>query len=999
MKVGFWIKLTPGLAAVVVALFLIISVPVEACTIVERHFTESDCDNIPSWLGYPDNNEYGYGCYPGRKYNTCNGEAYEDVICFPGHLRIDECTWIVSEMFSPPHSADCTYKSPADECCGCGNCAERAASCGHEPLSTGTYVCACEGATNLPPYGDEGASDTSFVADMIPASYNGLPCKTFAFDGLFDYCAVQTEGVWDWNEKGCVVCDDGAEYLIDWCGVTESRRKESFWGWYEHMRCESACGAPAFCDERWNDTVVDATDASMCSVGNGRTRDMCNSKCNRADTNVCDSDCGAHPDCDGKEIGYIGIAWYCDSNCQRVDTCGNGICEPEYNEDYENCADCESGNCPFCGSNTPPSDVCCYGNDVTSFYPDCTYRVYESYDVDIGDCSCSIRDRPSLSDDDDYVGYVKCCGTSNAMQANLPHTKIMDEYTTIVEPLCDITLTITSTPDDVNRVYERDYADGVFSVTESFSPKTINTFYIAAEEQNPIGATCGGCGDVDCSSDCSDCGIPPSDCPTMTNCTTCGCPSGSYCYIPLTSLCYIEQDPQPCEGVGCFDYNTLICLDGMTADCDYLNGYECDETLDKCVDFVDANTCSNADTCDSDTVSHNCETECGGCGDVDCEKDCSNCGGGSGDPPTHCPYMQNCEACGCPSGYECNTNLDVTKCYETLGEEVCNENMAFQECVDTDTAKCVDGTTQDCSPGYVCAEDYSDCVKFTNANTCSNPDTCDLDSMVHHCGVYACWSGLNAAGIDYLGLGGDPSVISNRECVSGVCTSPTAVYDKIICNEVTGWVGCGVDSTGVLYYNNSAYDPDASQQLCGYCNGTSDYELAWSVNAKQCCGDDFSDTFTGTAGEDFLSVDGACCDAVWYPGGECCVDANCTDSPKGHDCLGDVTGEYVCGCDSDADCPPERPQCVNNVCEQCDWSDEANRDQQCKDLVDSGLINDCSPYGSYPKCESDNTCSDCYPCIDNSECPVDECCDALVGGEGYCRPLEYVYDYTQICEP
>lgn len=116
--------------------------------------------------------------------------------------------------------------------------------------------------------------------------------------------------------------DIGSTYNIEYCGdgtVTSG------------LAGCTASGVNEICDPpgSWRGT---------CSVGNTRTEDQCNSACTgNADTNSCESDCGAEVACDEKNIGDLCITGNgdngtctslceCRASCTRNADCGAGRC-------------------------------------------------------------------------------------------------------------------------------------------------------------------------------------------------------------------------------------------------------------------------------------------------------------------------------------------------------------------------------------------------------------------------------------------------------------------------------------------------------------------------------------------------------------------------------------------------------------------------------------------------------------------------------------------------
>lgn len=219
--------------------------------------------------------------------------------------------------------------------------------------------------------------ETHFYYCNIPESYNGKPCLTFDANG-----DVVTNGIWDYDEGGCIVCGaGGVQTSIDYaCGVKSTSNT-----------CEELCGADPACDEVSPDTIIgydddhhaikcnancevevitscsgdeDCEPGYNCCVNTGECvpaseycepgdlngcnfsptyfRDKCTSNCRYEEwskDDVCWSDpsqgCTADSDCHGKKVGefcgYVnGVAAYCDSNCQ---------CIPK--EKCENDSDCE----------------------------------------------------------------------------------------------------------------------------------------------------------------------------------------------------------------------------------------------------------------------------------------------------------------------------------------------------------------------------------------------------------------------------------------------------------------------------------------------------------------------------------------------------------------------------------------------------------------------------------------------------------------------------------
>ena len=135
-------------------------------------------------------------------------------------------------------------------------------------------------------------------------------------------------------------------------------------------------------------------------------------------------------------------------------------------------------------------------------------------------------------------------------------------------------------------------------------------------------------------------------------------------------------------------------------------------------------------------------------------------------------------------------------------------------------------------------------------------------------------------------------------------------------------------------------------------SGTSVTYLSGNKGSAHCCGDDSQ--------EKWVTGSGICCDGVWKSG-------------SGYECC------------TNADCPSDRPYCVNNKCVECRNNDD------CADV-------DCSQQG-YPnriaECR-DNICQ-CGPCELDPQCKDGYCC---LKSEGQCKPAGYITsDKKYLCDP
>jgi len=135
----------------------------------------------------------------------------------------------------------------------------------------------------------------------------GMPC-TNLYPREVDQCSFGGEAYFKDQQLGDCTYEDLGDNIC----------RSSSW--------ESDCTAFDFCNGVEANTVVDASNPNECiyndlpEVEISRTRDKCTPYCNRIDTMICDVDCGADPECDGKYIyspvTCDGVDVQCDINCE-----------------------------------------------------------------------------------------------------------------------------------------------------------------------------------------------------------------------------------------------------------------------------------------------------------------------------------------------------------------------------------------------------------------------------------------------------------------------------------------------------------------------------------------------------------------------------------------------------------------------------------------------------------------------------------------------------------
>jgi hypothetical protein len=447
------------------------------------------------------------------------------------------------------------------------------------------------------------------------------------------------------------------------------------------------------------------------------------------------------------------------------------------------------------------------------------------------------------------------------------------------------------------------------------------------------------------------------------------CPNGAACDSNTHQCVTSCSATQPCHGACC---NNGVCASGTSTTVCGASGALCADCTGNSAGSAclggscgcnSSSDCAAGQACD--TTSHQCSGSCaggqtcnGGCCDgTNCVNGtnidhcgsgggmCQSCGAGAG---AVCEAVSGGGACGCdvtndcPIDQACDTGAHTCTTSCTLAQPCHNGCCAGGTCnagTGPSTCGAAGGACLDCTldaDGHACVSggcgcnSASDCPGGTACDTTTNKCT-NQCSATQPCNGGCCSSGQCVAGTT-LGVCGDSG---------GLCADCNTSSMGALCLATGGGGSCGCNNTGDC--------PSGSS-----CN-LAMHQCVTSCNASQPCSGGCCNAGTCSVGAS---------PAACGPSSGTCNDCTGAAVNQGHLCI-----NFLCGCNSAADCSPGLA-CDTSL-HQCTSSCSAS--QPCH--------GGCCDSGVCVAGTADQTCGAsggaCTPC---STSPAGEVCLPVAGG-------------------
>ena len=319
-------------------------------------------------------------------------------------------------------------------------------------------------------------------------------------------------------------------------------------------------------------------------------------------------------------------------------------------------------------------------------------------------------------------------------------------------------------------------------------------------------------------------------------------------------------------------------------------------------------------------------------------------------------------------------------------------DWSFEGVWDKSEGKCIKCSGKKQVKKAIDCWNYDETIKCESA--CGAPNKCD--EVTPKTG----WCEGSVANLCY----GDCSY-SSRDCSKDLCDNPDVLWvnGKCIADDwfIPGFscVDCKTEKGCVYYGVWCDSDSKCDEKPCGgskyICDGnnwvkmkandddsrlqcechghywdgsgTSVTYLSGNKGSAPCCGDEIERR------EKWVSGAGICCYGVWKSG-------------SGYECC------------TNADCPSDRPYCVNNKCVQCRNDDDCSGyDPNTHTKLVCECPSGCTLTGSSYTCKPKPTCSATSECADNYCCYTSE-----MGGDGSCKSRGTIINYdgkSYLCDP
>ena len=458
------------------------------------------------------------------------------------------------------------------------------------------------------------------------------------------------------------------------------------------------------------------------------------------------------------------------------------------------------------------------------------------------------------------------------------------------------------------------------------------------------------------------------DCPTLTVCTdsVCGAKScdpqqglGSDCGQNAACTAGGKCTPMECGCIDCAECAAgLTCMAGLCVD---KPGGDCagETCLDKpCTDDA---ACGGLECWKGGKCKHPgyCEED-GDCSTKKCDLTTNTCAANDTPDPDAGPIA--CTADSCAEGEVCNEETGECETKVTSGSTLCKVCESDAQCGGDEQTSCVAfgggkyclsecETNNDCPTGYKCYEGAGNrcipgsatCEKKCIQEGCPDGKVCEFSTGNCVAQLKAC----DSCSVD-------------DNCGEGSRCVKFATNDKRCMPECDSGGGCPAGST------------------CG----TEEQVKVCKPTGAQCC---FGEDCGGTAQCDDCPPGAPAC----FEGQcvQCINDSVCAGSqkcnPDTHQCETDVGPQNCDNCSGDTPlCHPQQQKCV-----QCLNSTHCGSGQICDPSTSTCTGDICAAcVDEYPKCAEINGEKSCVQCVQNEDCPSNQCVNYWCEGGGVITP-------------
>jgi len=693
-------------------------------------------------------------------------------------------------------------------------------------------------------------------------------------------------GCADASVEACVCAMDPFCCDVTWDGICATEADEC--GSCTGDCCEA--GDTPGCDDEGIEACVCDVDPFCCDVA---WDGICASEVEDLGCGSCGGEECGDGDCTGSEDCHI-----CPDDCG--DCCGNGVCEPEYDEDCDTCME----DCGECMDECEPMwSIDC--GETDEWTTELGEAVVDAYNCVGGDYAakeyvyqfvapCTTTALFTLTKGPDVEGFLDIIALDPAIGC---HGEACIDYDWMSGDEAFLPLAVEE-------------GQEYFIVVDGYSGASGD--YTLTVECECVEPTCGdgNCGDDENCITCpEDCGACEGSC-----CVANGTPG---CDDPDVQACVCEMDPFCCDvewdGLCAEEADECGSCDG---DCCEANGTPgCDDAAVEACVCADDPFCCNVNwdgLCVDEVEGLGCGT-CGGeeCGDDACTgtEDCENC-------PMDCGECCGNGECEGAFGEDCETcEVDCGAC---PGEGSC--------CIANGSPGCDNPEVQDC----VCAND---------------PFCCDVE-----------WDGLCAAGADACGSCGGDCCAENgtpgcedqdvEECLCELdpfCCEVT--WDAICADEAEAHcdADCSVAAGDCCAANGTpgCDDADCQATVCDadpFCCDTAWDQLCADEAAEMCplcagepwCGDGEcnAEETCATCAEDCGDCAGDCCESNGTPGCDDIDIQDCVCELDPYCC--EVNWDGICAGEAEADCGADcggiDPICGDGECNGAETCEDCPQD-------------------------------------------------------------------------